>query len=199
MYKIAIFSSTSGTNLQSFIEARDKGELEGIKICCLVTNKAHCGAVEKAKRAGIPVHILEAKGKTREEFDRQVMAILATHPVDLIVLGGYMRLIGPEMIQRYKNRILNVHPSLLPKFAGDMNRSVHQAVLDAGEKETGMTIHYVDEGVDTGEILLQKKVTIKADDTLESLKQKVQALEKEWYPKVVKKLVENDKKNRLKQ
>src|SRR5690606_3110718 len=152
MYKIAILSSTNGTNLQSFIDARDAGQLPEVRISCLVTNKPHCGAVEKAEKAGIPVHAIESKGKTRAEFDREVMDVLGPYDLDLLVLGGYMRIIGPEMIERYKNKIINVHPSLLPKFSGGMSQLVHQAVLEAGEKETGMTIHYVDEGVDTGEI-----------------------------------------------
>lgn len=189
MKHLAIFSSTGGTNLQSFIDARHRGELEGIELSCLVTNKADCGAAEKAQKAGIPVYFIDPKGKIRQEFDREAMAILERHHIDLIVLGGYMRIVGPEMVQKYKKRILNVHPSLLPKFAGGMDQSVHQAVLDAGEAETGMTIHYVDEGVDTGEILLQKKVAVDPGDTAESLKKKVQELEREWYPKVVRMLL----------
>lgn len=189
MHKIAILSSTNGTNLQSFIDARDAEGLRDIEIACFLTNKAKCGALKKAKKAGLKTHVIPSKGKAREEYDRQVMEALEPYDLDLIVLGGYMRIIGPEMIKRYKHKIINVHPSLLPKFAGGMSKSVHQAVIEAGEKETGITVHYVDEGVDTGEILLQKKVVVDPEDTAESLKQKVQALEKEWYPRVVRKLL----------
>ncbi len=183
--KIAFFSSTRGTNLQSFIDAKAAGELPDVKIACLVTDKADCGAVGKALEAKIPVHVFDSAGKTRERFDQEVMEILEPYKIDLIVLGGYMRIIGPEMLKRYENKILNVHPSLLPKHAGGMNLDVHKAVIDAGEKETGMTIHLVTETVDAGPVVCQKKVAVEPEDTPETLKTKVQALEKEWYPKVV--------------
>lgn len=184
-YKIAILSSTNGTNLQSFIEARDRGEMPNIEICCLITDKALCGAAQKARAAGIKVYFIDPASITRETYDRSVADTLAYFNVDLVVLGGYMKILGPAVVERFKGKILNIHPSLLPKFAGGMNKSVHQAVLDAGEKETGMTIHYVTEVVDGGEIVLQKKVAVDPKDTVDTLKAKVQAIEKEWYPKVV--------------
>ncbi|MFH1410324.1 MAG: phosphoribosylglycinamide formyltransferase [Patescibacteria group bacterium] len=189
-YKIAILSSTNGTNLQSFIDARDRGELEGVEICCLITDKAMCGAADKARAAGIKVYFIDPKPVSRETYDQSIADTLAFFDVDLVVLGGYMKILGPAVVEKYRGRILNVHPSLLPKFAGGMNLSVHQAVLDAGETETGMTIHQVTEVVDGGEVILQKKVAVEPGDTAESLKDKVQALEKEWYPKVVKALAE---------
>ncbi len=192
MYKIAVLASTNGTNFQSLIDARDRGELEGVEISCLVSNKSDCGAVEKAIDAGIPYHVIDAKGKTREEFDTEVIKILEQYDIDLVVLGGFMRVLSNMLVEKYKNRIINIHPSLLPKFAGGMNISVHEAVLDAGEKETGMTIHIVDEGVDTGPVVWQETVEVSPDDTPESLKEKVQALEKEWYPKVVKMFAEGE-------
>ena len=185
MFKVAVLASTRGTNFQSLIDAKKSGILkDNIEICCLVTNKADCGAVEKAKSAGIPVHAIDSKGKSREEFDREVMEALDQYKPDLLVLGGYMRIVGKEMVNQYRNRMINIHPSLLPKYGGGMNLDVHRAVLEAGEKETGMTIHLIDEGVDTGPIVLQKSCPIDPSDTPETLKDKVQALEKEWYPKV---------------
>lgn len=189
-YKIAILSSTNGTNFQSFIDARDKGELPNIEICCLITDKAMCGAAQKARDAKIKVYFIDPEPVSRETYDQSVADTLAYFNVDLVVLGGYMKILGPAVLERFKGKILNIHPSLLPKFAGGMNKSVHQAVLDAGEKETGMTIHYVTEVVDGGEIVLQKKVAVASGDTVDTLKAKVQALEKEWYPKVVKALAE---------
>ncbi len=186
MYKIAILSSTNGTNLQSFIDARDCGELEGIEISCLITDRAMCGAGEKARAAGIKVYFLDPKPVSRETYDQSVADTLTYFDVDLVVLGGYMKILGAPVVDKYRGKILNVHPSLLPKFAGGMNLDVHQAVLDAGETESGMTIHQVTEVLDGGEIILQKKVAVEAGDTAESLKDKVQTLEKEWYPKVVK-------------
>jgi len=188
MHHVAILASTNGTDFQAMIEARDRGEMEGISLACLVTNKADCGAVEKAKRAGIPVHFVDPAGKTRETYDREVLAVLESYAIDLIALVGYMRIIGGEMVERYKDRILNVHPSLLPKFAGGMDTDVHAEVLKAGEKETGMTIHIVTEEVDGGPIVLQKSIPVEPDDTPESLKTKVQALEKEWYPQAIQKM-----------
>jgi len=185
VYKIAVLASTNGTNFQSLIDAKNDGEMKGVEISCLITNKPDCGAAEKAKKAGIPVHAVETKGKSRVEFDREVMKILDQYGVQLVVLGGYMRIISGEMVRRYKNHIINVHPSLLPLHAGGMDMNVHQEVLDAGEKETGMSIHIVDMGVDTGKILLQKRVRVEQNDTAETLKKKVQNLEKKWYPKVV--------------
>lgn len=185
MYKVAVLASTNGTNFQSLIDAKKSGVLkDNVEIVCLITNR-ECGAIGKAKTAEIPFHTIDQKGKTREEFDGEVMKILNEYSVDLIVLGGYMRIIGEEMVRKYKHRMINVHPSLLPKYGGGMNLNVHRAVLDAGEKETGMTIHMLDEGVDTGPIVLQKSCSVDPEDTPESLKDKVQALEKEWYPKVV--------------
>lgn len=190
MYKIAFFSSTNGTNLQSFIEARDRGELEGIEICCLITDKGLCGAAEKARLAGIKVYFIDPRPVNRETYDQSVADTLAYFDVDLVVLGGYMKILGPSVLEKFGGRILNIHPSLLPKHAGGMDKNVHQAVLDAGETESGFTIHKVTEVLDGGEVILQKLVPVEAGETAESLKQKVQTLEKEWYPKVVKQFAE---------
>jgi phosphoribosylglycinamide formyltransferase 1 len=185
MYKIAVLSSTNGTNFQSILDAKARGELSNVEVCCLITDKPMCGAALKARDAKIKVYYIDPRDISREKFDETVMDTLTFFGVDLVVLGGFMRIIGPAMVEKYKNHIINIHPSLLPKFGGTMNMSTHQAVLDAGEKETGMTIHIVDEGVDTGKILLQKKVAVDKGDTAETLKTKVQELEKEWYPKVI--------------
>ncbi|PIZ74490.1 phosphoribosylglycinamide formyltransferase [Candidatus Peregrinibacteria bacterium CG_4_10_14_0_2_um_filter_43_11] len=184
MYKIAVFASANGTDFQAMIDERDAGRLT-VDIACLFTNVADCGAVLKAQKANILVHFVDPKGKSREAYDREVMTVLEPYRLDLIVLVGYMRIISAPMINRYPHQIINVHPSLLPKFAGGMNLDVHQAVLDAGEKETGMTIHFVEEAVDAGPIVLQKSVSVGHEDTKDTLKTKVQALEKEWYPKAI--------------
>jgi phosphoribosylglycinamide formyltransferase-1 len=185
MYKIAVLSSTNGTNFQSILDAKARGELQDIEICCLITNKADCGAAQKARDNGIKVYYFSSKEMSREAFDKAVLDTLDYFGVDLVVLGGFMRILGPEICEKYKNRIINIHPSLLPKFAGGMDTDVHKAVIDAGEKETGMTIHIVSKDVDAGPVVLQKTVEVSPDDTPESLKAKVQALEKEWYPKVI--------------
>ncbi len=171
-YKIAILSSTNGTNLKSFIDAKLHGGLEDVEICCLITDKSMCGAAQKARDAKIKVYFIDPEPVNRETYDQSVVDTLAYFDVDLVVLGGYMKILGKSVTDRFKGKIVNVHPSLLPKFAGGMNLNVHQAVIDAGEKESGMTIHWVTEALDAGE-------------TAESLKQKVQALEIQYYPKVV--------------
>ena len=185
MYNVAVMASTRGTNFQSLIDAKKSGDLKNVNLCCLIVNKKDCGAVEKARSAGIPSFFIDPAGKTREQFDAEAMQILGKFHTDLIVLGGYMRIISSPLVQKYRNRIINIHPSLLPKFAGGMNMDVHKAVIDAGEKETGMTIHLIDENVDTGPIVLQKKCEVESSDTPDTLRDKVQKLEKEWYPKVV--------------
>lgn len=185
MYKISVLSSTNGTNFQSILDAKERGELSDVEVCCLITNKADCGAAQKARDNGIKVYYFSSKEMTREAFDMAVMDTLDYFGVDLVVLGGFMRILGPAICERYKNRIINIHPSLLPKFSGGMDTDVHQAVIDAGEKETGMTIHVVTKDVDAGQIILQKSVEVSPDDTPETLKEKVQTLEKEWYPKAI--------------
>jgi len=184
MYKVAVLASTNGTDFQAMIEAKRAGTLR-VELACLITNVSNCGAVEKAEAAGIPVHFVDPQEKSREDYDREVMKVLEPYALDLVVLVGYMRILGAELVQRYQNRILNVHPSLLPKFAGGMNLDVHRAVLEAGEKETGMTIHLVTDQVDAGPIVCQKRVAVSPEDTPETLKTKVQALEKEWFPKTI--------------
>lgn len=186
MYNVAVLASTRGTNFQSLIDAKNEGVIrDNVAIRCLITNKSDCGAIEKAKSAGIPSHFVDPTGKTREQFDKEVMSILEEYETDLIVLGGYMRIISAPMVSKYRNRIINIHPSLLPKFGGGMNMDVHKAVIDAGEKESGMTIHLIDENVDTGPIVLQKKCKVDPLDTPETLRDKVQKLEIKWYPTVV--------------
>ncbi|MBU0577043.1 phosphoribosylglycinamide formyltransferase [Patescibacteria group bacterium] len=192
MYKIAVLSSTNGTNFQSILDAKARGELENVEISCLITNKADCGAAQKARDNGIKVFYIDPREISKEKFDESVMATLDFFQVDLVVLGGYMKIIGPELVEKYENRIINIHPSLLPKFAGGMDTDVHQAVIDAGEKETGMTIHVVTEEVDSGPVILQKSVEVSPDDSAESLKEKVQALEKEWYPKVIQQFADGE-------
>jgi len=185
MYKIAFLSSTNGTNFQSFIDAQQRGELEDVEITCLITDVTMCGAADKARAAGIKVYFIDPAPIDRKTWDQSVADTLEYFAVDLVVMGGFMKILGEAVMEKFNGRILNIHPSLLPKYAGGMDTNVHQQVLDAGETETGMTIHKATADVDAGEIILQKSVAVEAGDTVETLKEKVQALEKEWYPKVV--------------
>lgn len=191
-FRIAVLASTRGTDLQAIIDEIKAGRLT-VELACVVSNVKNCYALERAHAQGFKTHFVDPKEKSRIEFDRELVRILKNEKVDLIVLVGYMRILTLYFIGEFRGRIINVHPALLPKFGGKdfYGQNVHEAVLAAGEKETGMTIHFVDEGVDTGKIILQKKCPVLPGDTAETLKNRVQALEKEWYPKVIQMILEN--------
>lgn len=192
-FKIAILASTRGTDLQAIIDEIQAGRLK-VELACVISNKKDCYALERAHHQGFKTHWVDPKEKSRVEFDREMAQILKQENVDLIVLVGYMRILTPYFIGKFRGKIINVHPALIPKFCGKdfFGNNVHEEVLKAGEQETGMTIHFVEEGVDTGKIILQKKCPVLATDTAETLKQRVQALEKEWYPKVIQQIAEGN-------
>ncbi len=177
---LAILGSTRGTNLQAVIDSIAQKTLTA-KIEIVISNKKDAYILERARLHNIPTLFLESAGKTREKYDQDMLSELQKYPIDLILLIGYMRLISPTLIRAYKNKILNVHPSLLPNFAGGIDMKVHEAVIKSGVKETGCTIHLVDDGVDTGHILLQKKCAVDPVETPETLKTKVQKLEREAW------------------
>jgi phosphoribosylglycinamide formyltransferase 1 len=186
---ICVLASTNGTALQAIIEEIAAGKMKGVDLKFVLTNKERCGAAKKAQSAGVPLIYLDQMTEDgekvkREVYDQRLLAFCEAYEIELIVLVGWMRLISADFVKRYKRKIINIHPSLLPKYPG-MDKNVHKAVLDSGDTQTGMTIHYVDSGMDTGEIILQKTCSVKAGDTVETLKSRVQALEKEWYPKVI--------------
>ncbi len=170
-FKIAILASTNGTTFAGLLHAQAEGRLPDVEIAALVTDHADCGAAEKARAAGISV-IVAVNPKNPDVGD-----------VDLICCMGYMRILSPEFVRKWEGRILNVHPSLLPKYggAGWMGMKVHEAVIANGDAESGMTIHLVTEAVDGGPIVLQKRVAIGVGETPESLKNSVQKLEVEGY------------------
>lgn len=185
-FKIAVLASTRGTDLQAILDEKDAGLLEGVEIVGVFSNVKDCGALEKARLSGLREVFIDPAGKSRKEFDKEL--ILEIGEVDLICLIGYMRILSSEFIKKYKGKIINVHPALLPKYGGKgfYGQNVHEAVLKAGETESGMTIHYVTEDVDGGPILIQKKIAISPNETPESLKEKVQELEKKYYPEAIR-------------
>ena len=187
-FKIGVLASTKGTDLQAIIDQLKAGKMAGIELAVVVSNKKTAYALERARTRGYEAVFVDTEGKTAAEFDQELLRILKERVVDLVVLIGYMRILTPEFVRAFKRKIINVHPALMPKFSGPgfYGANVHEEVLKAGEKETGCTIHFVDEGVDTGEIILQKKVVVEANDTPETLKAKVQTLEKQWYPEVIR-------------
>jgi phosphoribosylglycinamide formyltransferase-1 len=189
---IAVFASTRGTDFQAIIDELEDGNLEGVNLKFLLTNKERCGAVEKAEKHNIPIKFVDPKNKTREEYDVELADICEKEGIDLICLVGWMRILSEDFVKRFRDRIINVHPSLLPKYPG-MDLDVHAEVLRNSEAETGMTIHFVTEELDAGPILIQRSIPIMPDDTPESLKEKVQELEKKWYPEAIR-MIQNKMK-----
>lgn len=183
---IAVLGSTRGTDLQAVIEAIKNGELEEADLKIVISNKEDAYILERAKQANFPTLFIDSKNKSREEFDQKVMEVLEKNQIDLILLIGYMRYLSKEFVERYRNRIMNIHPSLLPAFAGGMDKNVHQEILEHGCKVTGCTLHFVDEGADTGPIIMQRVVEIQENETVDSLKEKVQKFEQEMILKAIK-------------
>lgn len=184
--RIAVLASTRGTDLQAIIDEIKAGRLT-VELSCVVSNDRHCYALERAHAQGFKTYWIDQKDHSRMEFDREVVKILKTEQIDLVVLAGYMRILTSYFIGEFRGKIINVHPALLPKYGGKhfYGDKVHEAILKAGEKESGMTIHFVEEDVDGGPIILQKTCPVFPDDTINALKARVQALEGEWYPKVI--------------
>jgi formyltetrahydrofolate-dependent phosphoribosylglycinamide formyltransferase len=176
MIKLAVLGSTNGTDLQTILDSIASGELIG-EVSVVLSNRKNAYILERAKNHNVPAFFLSHKEKSREEFDAEMTAILKEHAVDLVLLIGFMRILSTKFCQEWRNKLLNVHPSLLPKYAGGMDTNVHADVLKNGDAETGCTIHFVTDEVDRGPILIQKKCNIEPNETVDTLKTKVQQLE----------------------
>ncbi len=176
MLKIAVLVSGGGTNLQAIIDGVDDGTITNTKIETVISNNKNAYALERAQKNGIANLCISPKDfETRAAFNTEFLRRLNSYQVDLVVLAGFLVVIPPEMIAEYKNRIINVHPSLIPSFCGTgyYGLKVHEGVLNRGVKITGATVHFVDEGTDTGPILLQKAVEVEEGDTPEVLQRRV--------------------------
>ena len=184
MLRLGILASTRATDMQAIIDAISAKKLNAV-ISVVVSNKQDAYALERARNHNIKAVFIDSKGKEREQYDKETAKVLDKDNVDLILLIGYMRFLSPWFVNKYKNKIMNIHPSLLPKYAGGMDRNVHTEVLKNREKVTGATLHFVDEKADTGPIILQKKVKIEENETIDSLKAKVQKAEQEIILKAV--------------
>ena len=176
MIKLGILGSTNGTDLQAILDSVASGELNG-EVSVVLSNLKNAYILKRAQNHNVPTFFLSHKEKPREEFDSEMTAILKEHAVDLVLLIGFMRILSTKFCQEWRDRLLNVHPSLLPKYAGGMDTSVHEVVLKNGDTETGCTIHFVTDEVDGGPILIQKKCNVEPDETIDTLKTKVQNLE----------------------
>lgn len=180
--KIAVLVSGGGTNLQAIIDSIAKGDITNTEIAVVISNNKNAYALERAKNAGIEALCISPKDfDTREEFNEAFLAKLDSYEVDLVVLAGFLVVIPEMMIAKYRGRIINIHPSLIPSFCGTgfYGLKVHEAALERGVKVTGATVHFVDEGTDTGPIIMQKAVEIPEGITAKELQQKVME-EAEW-------------------
>ncbi|MDF2690171.1 MAG: purN [Gammaproteobacteria bacterium] len=176
--KLGILGSTRGSILLPIIEAIEAGKLNAV-IKVVISDRSDALILDKAREHNIPVWYVSPQGHSRESYDQMLNQLLSDHHVDLVLLIGFMRILSGRFTRQWYRKLLNVHPSLLPKFANLMDLSVHEAVLNSAEKESGCSVHLVEEAVDAGKIILQKKCAVVADDTALSLKSKVQALEAE--------------------
>ena len=184
---IAVLCSGSGTNLQAIIDSVKNGSIP-VNIALVLSDNQSAYALERAKKAGIETVVLNSKNyKSREDFDREVVKNLNKRNIGLVVLAGFMRLLSPYLIKEYRNKIMNIHPALLPSFKG--TNGIKDA-LDYGVKVTGATVHFVDEHLDNGPIILQKCVEIRESDTEEALLERVHKAEHEIYPEAVKMFAE---------
>lgn len=189
--RLAVFCSGTGSNFQSLFHAIEERRLPAEFALCL-SNRSECGAIVFARQHGIPtIHLSEKQYETHEAFSSAMLKTLEEHDVDYILLAGYLRKVPETVVDAYTYRILNIHPALLPDFGGEgmYGINVHKAVLEAGCKESGATVHYVDPEYDKGPVLLQKKVPVMPDDTPESLAARVLECEHKLYPDALEKLL----------
>jgi phosphoribosylglycinamide formyltransferase-1 len=179
---IAVLISGSGTNLQSIIDHIKKGKLK-CNLAVVISNKADAYGLKRAEKAKIPNYFIDHKDISREEHEKKIIEVLKKHNVDLVVLAGYMRIITPYFIGQYKNRIINIHPAILPAFPGTDG---YGDTFNYGCKIGGCTVHFVDSGVDTGPIIIQKINPIKENETLESFKKRGLKIEHQALPEAIK-------------
>ncbi len=190
MIKLGVLGSTNGTDLQAIFDAIGSGELNA-EVSVVLSNQKEAYILERAENHNVPAFYISHKGKSRKEFDLEMTAVLKNHNVDLVLLIGFMRILSAEFCGEWQDRLLNVHPSLLPKYAGGMDTNVHEEILKNGDTETGCTIHFVTDEVDGGPILIQKKCNVEAGDTVETLKTKVQELEGRAFIEAIQ-LIQNN-------
>ncbi|MCI8583787.1 MAG: phosphoribosylglycinamide formyltransferase [Dorea sp.] len=189
MLNVLVLVSGGGTNLQAIVDSIADGRITDTRIVGVISNNPNAYALERAKAAGIPEQCISPKNfGTREEFNIEFLKMVKSYQPDLIVLAGFLVVIPPEMIAGYRNKIINVHPSLIPSFCGTgyYGLKVHEAALDRGVKVVGATVHFVDEGTDTGPIILQRAVEVQPEDTPEILQKRVME-QAEWkiLPKAI--------------
>jgi phosphoribosylglycinamide formyltransferase-1 len=188
--RAAVFASGGGSNFQALLDhQRGDGSWE---VVLLVTDRPDAGAVDRARAGGVTAVVVPATDREGTEVTRELLEVLDEHGIDLILLAGYLKLVPREVVARYRQRILNIHPALLPKFGGKgmYGLRVHRAVLESGDEESGATVHFVDEEYDRGPVLAQRRVPVRSDDVPETLAARVLSVEHRLYPAAVDHLCE---------
>jgi phosphoribosylglycinamide formyltransferase-1 len=186
--KIGILISGRGSNMVALVDAVKSGEIPDSEIAVVISDKPNAAGLEKARSRGVETVVVERNKRTREEHDAEITSELKKRDVGLVCLAGYMRLLSPSFIRAFPGRIINIHPSLLPAYPG---LDVHERVLAAGEKVSGCTVHFVNEDLDAGPIILQREVPVLADDTTETLSARILDQEHKLYVDAVKLLLES--------
>ncbi|HEX8198692.1 MAG TPA: phosphoribosylglycinamide formyltransferase [Pyrinomonadaceae bacterium] len=184
--KIGILISGRGSNMSALIEAVKTGEIPNSEIAVVISDKPNAAGVQKAREKGVETIVIERRNRTRREHDAEMIAELKKRAVELICLAGYMRLLSAEFIEAFRNKIINIHPSLLPSFPG---LDAQRQALEYGVKFSGCTVHFVDEGLDSGAIIAQKVVSVLDDDTPETLTARILEQEHRLYVEAAAKIV----------
>lgn len=184
--KIGILISGRGSNMVSLVDAVKSGEIPDSDVAIVISDKADAAGLAKASQRGVETRVIERSGRIREEHDAEIVAALNDLNVELVCLAGYMRLLSAEFVRSFPNRILNIHPSLLPSFPG---LDAQKQAIEHGVKISGCTVHFVDEHLDNGQIILQRAVEVRDDDTVEALSSRILAEEHGAYVEAVKRIV----------
>ena len=185
--KLAVLASGRGSNFVAIHDAIERGDINA-EIDILITNKPSAGVIDIAKKRNVDVRVIESKGLAAGEFDRKAVELLKGRGIELVILAGFMRIVGKPLIDAFPLRIMNIHPSLLPAFKG---LDAQKKALEYGAKLAGCSVHFVDEGVDTGPIIIQRAVPVANDDTTDTLSKRILAEEHQIYPEAVKLFVED--------
>lgn len=184
--KIGILISGRGSNMVALVDAVKSGEIPASEVAVVISDKAHAAGLERARKRGVEAIVVERRGRGREDHDAEIISELNKRGVELVCLAGYMRLLSPSFVKAFPDRIINIHPSLLPAYPG---LDVHARVLAAGEKVSGCTVHYVNEDLDAGPVILQREVPVINGDTVETLSSRILEQEHRLYVDAVRQLV----------
>lgn len=193
---LAVFASGGGSNFRAIYDATRGGLLQEAEVSLVISNNSKCGAIEFAKDKNIfAEHISSVKYNPEVKAEEKILQVLQENTIDLIVLAGYMKKLPDSVVEKYRGRIVNIHPALLPKHGGEgmYGLNIHKAVLAAGERESGATVHFVEGEYDTGAIIMQKRCEVLPTDTPESLQSRVKELEHTLYPKAIASIILSQK------